>query len=91
MRTGWPASLTGRHLSHRSWAGGSVGKATVSCHHPTNASRSHARPTLSTGSRQTLVLDLNADFDPGWSADARSRHGVSQIGIVGKGVSFINR
>src|ERR1700722_16478425 len=37
------------------------------------------------------ALHLNADFDPGWPADASSRHGVPQIGIVGEGVSFFNR
>jgi len=36
------------------------------------------------------VLHLHTDFDPGWSAQARSSHGIFQIRIVGEGVSFID-
>ena len=35
-------------------------------------------------------LHLHADFDPGRSNHSSSNHGISQIGVVGKPLSFLN-
>src|ERR1700693_2829883 len=48
-------------------------------------------PMASTPSKHRSVLHLDADFDAGWSAHARPSHGISQIGIGGEGVSFVDR